>query len=60
MKRWLYKLYKLRTDYTLDKEGMVAVIRTNKPVEVLEGEEAEAMQTLMEHFSGRGYHVIVR
>lgn len=59
-RQWFYSLFPLRFSYRLDAEAKVATIRTNKPPELLAGDEDEEVKTLSEHFAGQGYHVIVR
>ena len=58
--RFFYSLIVLKMPYTLDDKGMVAIITPNKPEQYLTNKENDAVHSLMEHFSGRGYHVIVR
>ena len=58
--KFIYSLIVLKIPYTLDDNGMVAVITPNKPEQYLTNKENDAVHSLMEHFSGRGYHVIVR
>lgn len=57
---FFYSLIALKIPYSLDEKGMVATIEPNKPEKYLTSKEGEVIQSLMEHFSGRGYHVIVR
>lgn len=59
-KLWFYSLYPLRFSYLLDTVAHVATIRTNKPPTLLQGLEDKEVETLSEHFSTQGYHVIVR
>lgn len=57
---WFYRLYKLRMIYYMDEAAKIATITINKPHTRLQGTDAEQVQALMEHFSGRGYHVIIK
>lgn len=60
MLKWYYSLYKLKVNYVMDEKAFIATIVINKPLAQLIEDEAEQVRALMEHFAGRGYHVIIK
>lgn len=60
MPKWIYKLYKTRLTYEIDKAAMVAYVDINKPERYIIGDDKDALQTLCAHFAAAGYCVIVR
>ena len=58
--KWIYKLYKFRLTYKIDKEAMVAFVDINKPDKYIDGDNRSALETLVNFFTAAGYCVIVR
>lgn len=57
--RYMYNK-KMRLQYQIDKEAMVAYVDVNKPDKFIIGDDRNALDALCNHFAGAGYCVIVR
>lgn len=60
MPQWVYKLYKFRFEYTVDKEIMFVFVDINKPEKVLTADEQAELTAFISALHVKGYDVIVR
>ncbi len=67
MPKWIVQLHKAymerrktRLKYLIDKEAMITFIDASKPEQYIIGNDRQALDTMINHFTTAGYCVIVR